>query len=568
MKIADLYIRVSTDEQADKGYSQRDQEERLRKYCELNSMQVRKVIIEDHSAKTFNRPAWKKFLAELRVRRGHSDLVLFTKWDRFSRNAGDAYQMISTLRKLGVEPQAVEQPLDLAIPENKMMLAFYLAAPEVENDRRALNVFNGMRRAKKEGRVMGRAPLGYKNKINEDGKKIIAIKEDEAAIMRWVFEELAKGQINTQQIWRLANAKGLNSYKNSFWIALRNPIYYGKVFIAKYKDEESHLAQGQHEPLISESLFYDVQDVLDGRKKIKRTTMTVDPQLPLRGYLICPECGKTLTGSASKGRYKYYHYYHCTLGCPFREKAPVVNERIAEEIQKYTRPLPFLELYKQAITSVFKNKTKFQRSDINQLKTELEEIDKRLTRARNLLIAGDLDPDDYRKIKMESEEKINRLEAMLTVKNTTITNVEPLLNKAISQISQLATLYNEGTTENKRKIIGSIFPEKLTFENNQVRTTRINEGLRLMLLFYKGLDGKKKGTNQQKSDLSQYVNAEGFEPSTACLEGRCSIQLSYASIILFVGVAGFEPAASCSQSRRDNRATLHPEYNLNLFMKI
>ena len=57
------------------------------------------------------------------------------------------------------------------------------------------------------------------------------------------------------------------------------------------------------------------------------------------------------------------------------------------------------------------------------------------------------------------------------------------------------------------------------------------------------------------------VKAEGFEPSTACLEGRCSIQLSYASIarVKKVGVAGFEPAASCSQSRRDNRATLHPE---------
>ena len=55
------------------------------------------------------------------------------------------------------------------------------------------------------------------------------------------------------------------------------------------------------------------------------------------------------------------------------------------------------------------------------------------------------------------------------------------------------------------------------------------------------------------------VIAEGFEPSTACLEGRCSIQLSYATSIVVVGVAGFEPAASCSQSRRDNRATLHPE---------
>lgn len=84
------------------------------------------------------------------------DVILFLKWDRFSRNAGDAYQMISILRKLGVEPQAVEQPLDLAIPENKLMLAFYLAAPEVENDRRALNVTYGMQKARKEGRWMAK----------------------------------------------------------------------------------------------------------------------------------------------------------------------------------------------------------------------------------------------------------------------------------------------------------------------------------------------------------------------------------------------------------------------------
>jgi len=43
---------------------------------------------------------------------------------------GKSDQMISTLNKLGIEPQAVEQPLDLSIPENKMMLARYLSAPE------------------------------------------------------------------------------------------------------------------------------------------------------------------------------------------------------------------------------------------------------------------------------------------------------------------------------------------------------------------------------------------------------------------------------------------------------
>ena len=46
MKIADLYIRVSTDEQADKGYSQRNQEEVLKRYCQINSIQIRKVIFE------------------------------------------------------------------------------------------------------------------------------------------------------------------------------------------------------------------------------------------------------------------------------------------------------------------------------------------------------------------------------------------------------------------------------------------------------------------------------------------------------------------------------------------
>src|ERR1700749_2976521 len=189
MKTADLYIRVSTDEQADKGYSQRNQEEVLKKYCELHHIAVKRVVFEDHSAKTFNRPKWQALLSELRRHKGQSDLVLFTKWDRFSRNAGDAYQMINTLRKLGVEPQAIEQPLDLSVPENKMMLAFYLAAREVENDRRALNVIAGMRRAKKEGRYMGLAPIGYINKTDELGRKYIAPEEPLASIVRWSFEQ-------------------------------------------------------------------------------------------------------------------------------------------------------------------------------------------------------------------------------------------------------------------------------------------------------------------------------------------------------------------------------------------
>lgn len=79
--------------------------------------------------------------------------------------------MISKLKSFGVEPQAIEQPLDMSVPENKMMLAIYLTAPEIENDRRGLNTFYGMRRARKEGRWPGLAPVGYVN-LTSEWKKV------------------------------------------------------------------------------------------------------------------------------------------------------------------------------------------------------------------------------------------------------------------------------------------------------------------------------------------------------------------------------------------------------------
>lgn len=54
-----------------------------------------------------------------------------------------------------------------------MMLAIYLSAPEVENDRRALDTFYGIRRARKEGPLMGKAPFGYINRSKEDGENTL-----------------------------------------------------------------------------------------------------------------------------------------------------------------------------------------------------------------------------------------------------------------------------------------------------------------------------------------------------------------------------------------------------------
>ncbi|GAA4930359.1 recombinase family protein [Mucilaginibacter defluvii] len=516
MKIADLYIRVSTDEQADKGYSQRGQEELLRRYCEINKITIRMIIFEDHSAKTFNRPEWKKYLLELKKHKGKTDLVLFLKWDRFSRNAGDAYQMINTLRKLGVEPQAIEQPLDLSIPENKMMLAFYLAAPEVENDRRALNVITGMRRARKEGRYMGLAPVGYKNRTDDNGRKYIAPYEPQAGIMRWAFDEIAKGLYNTEQVYKLARQKGFKGTKSLFWFAIRNPVYCGKIFLPKYRDEESRLLKASHEPLITEDLYYQVQDVLDGRKrspyKLKVASVT---SLPLRGFLVCPECGKILTGSISRGRSNTYAYYHCFMGCRFRHRAEGVNDQFLQELRKYIPRSEMTTLYKIIIQEAWQSQTAHLQDDRKQLLIQIKDIESKLAYIRDLLASRQIEPEDFRIMKSDYTAALEKLEVKLNAQKDDQINIADLLNQGIDKLLKIDCAYETGTIEEKRQIIGSMFPEKFNFEKNSLRTGRVNEAARLIYQINNELSGNKKGQNGNKSILSCQVGMRGFEPPTS-----------------------------------------------------
>jgi DNA invertase Pin-like site-specific DNA recombinase len=156
MKNIVLYARVSTDEQANRGYSLRDQEDKLIKHCEELNYNVIAIYREDYSAKTFKRPEFKKLLDFCKKNKKTIDELLFLKWDRFSRNTAESYQMIGTFTSLEIKINAITQPLDMNIPEQLLMLAVYLAIPEVENQRRSQNVIAGMRRAYKEGRYVGK----------------------------------------------------------------------------------------------------------------------------------------------------------------------------------------------------------------------------------------------------------------------------------------------------------------------------------------------------------------------------------------------------------------------------
>ena len=86
------------------------------------------------------------------------------------------------------------------------------------------------------------------------------------------------------------------------------------------------------------------------------------------------------------------------------------NELFAGELKKYIPRPGMAEVFKLVINEVYQAKTKNQKDEIKNIKTELEQLNSRLAKARELLLSGDLDGADYKEIKSGSEKKIAFLE--------------------------------------------------------------------------------------------------------------------------------------------------------------
>ena len=212
---------------------------------------------------------------------------------------------------------------------------------------------------------------------------------------------------------------GLKCGSSKFWSMVRNPVYCGQIYIPEFKEEAAYYVKAQHEPIVSEYLFYEVRDVLDGKKRrVKsKSNYDIDENFPLRGFLQCPNCGGMLTGSTSKGKTQFYNYYHCQPGCKFRHRADHANELFEKELRKFIPHPAIKEVYKIIVGKLFSDYTKPEHDERKAITEEMNRLGEKLSKARNLLLADVIDKEDYKLIKIETEEKIKRLESKLAVTN-------------------------------------------------------------------------------------------------------------------------------------------------------
>src|SRR5262249_1394114 len=131
----------------------------------------------------------------------------------------------------------------------------------------------GMQEKAEQGIWPTKTPLGYRNMMGADGKKIISVDPATAPIICKVFEWYATGTYSLQQVARMARDAGLAYRKSGAKVPtstihsiLRNRLYTGR-FLWNGK-----LIEGRHDALVSMDVWERVQSVLNGRftKKSKR----------------------------------------------------------------------------------------------------------------------------------------------------------------------------------------------------------------------------------------------------------------------------------------------------------
>lgn len=295
-----LYVRVSTEEQAQGGFSIAGQTEKLQLACQLHDWRALTPYVDDgYSGKDLDRPAMKQMIAD--AKKGLFSLIVVYKLDRLSRKLSDLVTFGEELEKMKIGIRSVTEAMDTSTSAGKLLFNLLGSFAQFEREMISERTKMGLGRRKKEGKWNGLPPFGYRTK--KDGT--LEIDPKDVPFARRVFELFLKENLGSKNIARqlrredrCTRRKGAWA-RNSVWNMLVAPAYAGFYRV------EGELIKAPHEGIITKAEFDQIQNILAGRDRAKN--YNTSPNV-LVGLIRCGLCGSTMTTGNGKGHY----YYHCT----------------------------------------------------------------------------------------------------------------------------------------------------------------------------------------------------------------------------------------------------------------
>jgi site-specific DNA recombinase len=369
-----VYCRKSTDREDRQILSTDAQKRLLLEHAERQRLTVVDLYVENQSAYKAGRPKFNEMLA--RLEKGEADGILSYHLTRLARNSYDGGRIIYMMDEGTIVQISTPEKAYLNNADDKFMMQIHFAMAKKSSDDTSQFVRRDVESKLLKGEFPGRVPLGYLN-INRDGHIARSQDDDEkhqmlrslgrplrreeidpieGPLVRRLFEEAAKGTLGFPHLRKFAHRMGLRTRgtgkplgKNAVELLLTNPYFYGAIRHNGMLYDSAYLrartgdpsARIQHDPLITKTLFDEVQEALYGRRKGRYRKH----RFAFGGCILrCDECGGPVTAERQKG----HVYYHCTgNGGPCTQRhwmrEEVLEERFAEILGRLRIDPEFLD---------------------------------------------------------------------------------------------------------------------------------------------------------------------------------------------------------------------------------
>lgn len=326
-----IYARVSTQEQAEQGYSIEAQVKILNEYCrQTNKILFKEYVDPGISGKEVeNRPKLQQLLLDAKA--GLFDEVVVWKINRLSRDQSDLMRLVDTLNKHNVIFRSYSENFETETPMGRFALQMMGSVAELERNTIVENVKMGMKQRALNGKWNGGKIYGYRSKYNNDIKENkLEIEENEVVIVQEIFKLFANEKWGYIRIANQLNKRGLRTRENNYWSKqcikqiIDNPVYVGNIRWGVHMDwskkrrqgkqDEYILSKGNHTAIIDKGTWEKAQNIRESRGKISEKTY--EGNYILSGLLKCPVCGASMIShrtvkKGKSGESIIYRYYKC-----------------------------------------------------------------------------------------------------------------------------------------------------------------------------------------------------------------------------------------------------------------
>ena len=370
--------------------------------------------------------------------KGKYNMIITKSISRFARNTLDTLKYVRILKEKNIAILFEEENINTLEMSGELLLTILSSVAQQESETISNHVKLGLKMKSERGELVGfNNCYGFKydNKTNT-----LSIVEEEADIVKMIFKDYIEGKGCTSIAKRLTQMKIKSPRGSDVWCdttvrgILRNEKYKGDVIQGKtftidpishkrvknYGESDKYYMKDHHEGFIDSATYEKAQEILKercGARATGRRLGNIGVKYPLSGMMKCGYCGNTYTRRAMYNKSDNIAIWNCWLSTKgSREQCP--NSRMLRET---TILNAFVDGYhilcntnEENIESLFNNVTKYVNANnyqgkINQLKTQIYNIEQRKKRLVDVMLDGTIDKPTYTEKVEQFNKKIERL---------------------------------------------------------------------------------------------------------------------------------------------------------------